>query len=272
MGQGLFDEIAEFRQIEPGCDELLGYSVRQQCLEDPGNRLRDTRYTQPCLYVVNALHYYKAMAEGRSADYLAGHSLGEYNALLAAGVFDFMTGLQLVTRRGELMAEARNGAMAAVIGLSPDMIRRCLDNHGLFGLELANYNAPTQFVLSGPVDDLKRATPLLKKAGAQACIAVPVSAAFHSRHMTGAAEAFGDFLARFTFRPPATPVVSNVTGTLYPSEVEDGAVKTMLVEQMSRPVLWLQSMRELLELGVTRFIEVGPGNVLTRLLQQIRQS
>src|SRR5688500_17182210 len=101
MGQGLFDEVREFLSVEKDVDNILGYSVRKLCLEDPNNSLKDTQYTQPCLYVVNALHYYKAIGQGLRPAYVAGHSLGEYNALLAAGVFDFLTGLKLVKKRGE---------------------------------------------------------------------------------------------------------------------------------------------------------------------------
>src|SRR3954452_21537571 len=122
MGQDLFNEVPEFLSAEQEIDALLGYSVRKLCLEDGDKQLSQTQYTQPCLYVVNALHYYKAVADGARPEYLAGHSLGEYNALMAAGAFDFMTGLRLVQRRGELMAGAKNGAMAAVIGLSSEAV------------------------------------------------------------------------------------------------------------------------------------------------------
>src|SRR5207244_4392938 len=122
MGQGLFDEVPEYAAFEKDVDAILGYSMRKLCLEDAENRVKETQFTQPSLYVVNALHYYKAAAEGTRPDYLAGHSLGEYNALLAAGVFDFLTGLRLVKKRGELMSRAKNGGMGAVIGLSASTI------------------------------------------------------------------------------------------------------------------------------------------------------
>src|SRR5262245_38807502 len=117
MGQGLFDESRQYAEVEKDVDTILGYSLRKLCLEDADNRLKETQFTQPCLYVVNALHYYKAVDQGARPAYLAGHSLGEYNALLAAGVFDFLTGLRLVQKRGELMSRAKNGGMAAVVGL-----------------------------------------------------------------------------------------------------------------------------------------------------------
>src|SRR5881397_1216148 len=135
MGQGLFDDVPQYAAVEKAVDAILGYSMRRLCLEDPENRLKETQFTQPSLYVVNALHYYKAAREGTQPAYLAGHSLGEYNALLAAGVFDFLTGLRLVKKRGELMSQARNGGMAAVIGLDADRIAKVIQENGLAGID-----------------------------------------------------------------------------------------------------------------------------------------
>ena len=202
MGQGLFDEVPEYSVVEREVDAILGYSMRRLCLEDPDNRLKETQYTQPSLYVVNALHYYKAVREGASPSYVAGHSLGEYDALLAAGVFDFLTGLRLVQKRGALMSEARNGGMGAVIGLKPDAIAAVLSQNGLPGIDIANFNTPSQTVVSGPVDDIQRAGPFFEKAGAQMYVPLQVSAAFHSRYMAEAAKAFADFLAPLSFAAP----------------------------------------------------------------------
>jgi malonyl CoA-acyl carrier protein transacylase len=270
MGKDLFDKIPEFVSAERDIDALLGYSVRQLCLEDAGSQLSQTRYTQPCLYVVNALHYYKALQDGARPSYLAGHSLGEYNALMAAGAFDFMTGLRLVQKRGELMAEARDGAMAAVVGITPEAVMRLLAEHQLKALDIANYNAPSQTVISGLDAEIKRAGPIMEKAGAKLYMPLPVSAAFHSRYMANAAEAFDTFLGDFEFRGRSVPVVSNVTGQAYPSDDTGALVRSLLVKQMVRPVLWTQSVRFLLRKGATAFIETGPGEVLTRLIGQIR--
>src|SRR5215510_14092967 len=165
MGQGLFDEVREYAAVERDVDTILGYSLRKLCLEDPDTRLKETQFTQPSLYVVNALHYYKAVSEGIRPAFLAGHSLGEYNGLLAAGVFDFLTGLRLVKKRGELMSQARNGAMAAVIGLSADAIAKLIRENGLASIDVANFNSPSQIVLSGPVEDIKRVGPIFEKGG-----------------------------------------------------------------------------------------------------------
>lgn len=271
MGQGLFDEVSEYASVEKDVDAILGYSMRELCLEDADNRLKETQFTQPSLYVVNALHYYKAIAEGARPDYLAGHSLGEYNALLAAGVYDFLTGLRLVKKRGELMSQARNGGMGAVIGLSADAIARVIEDGGLTGIDIANFNSPAQTVVSGPVDEIKLAGPLFEAAGARMFMPLPVSAAFHSRYMADAAKEFADFLAPLTFSAPSIPVVANVTAQPYPVDDAPESTKSLLVDQIHHSVQWTQSVRYLIASGVTQFSEMGPGNVLTRLVQQIQK-
>jgi malonyl CoA-acyl carrier protein transacylase len=271
MGLGLFDEVMEYRTIEKDVDALLGYSMRQLCLEDPQNLLKETQYTQPSLYVVNALHYYAARRRGERASYLAGHSLGEYNALLAAESFDFLTGLRLVQKRGELMSRAKNGGMGAVIGLDPEKVLRVIDDSDLKSLDVANFNSPSQIVVSGPLADLKRAGPIFEKAGAKLFMPLPVSAAFHSRQMADAARSFGDFLAPMSFAAPKTPVIANATARPYPGVDASDAVKSLLVKQITGSVRWIQSITFLRENGVTEFKETGPGNVLTRLVQQIQE-
>jgi malonyl CoA-acyl carrier protein transacylase len=271
MGEGLFDAVREYAAVEKDVDATLGYSLRKQCLEDAGNRLKETQFTQPCLYAVNALHYYKAVSEGRHPAYLAGHSLGEYSALLAAGVFDFLTGLRLVKKRGELMAQARNGGMAAVIGLSASTIARLITENGLASIDVANFNTASQIVLSGPVEDIKRAAPIFEKAGARMYMPLQVSAAFHSRYMADAAKAFAEFLAPMSFAAPQNPVVANATAQPYPTHNASESVKSLLVKQITNSVQWTQSIRLIIRQGVTQFSEMGPGNVLTRLGQQIQQ-
>lgn len=271
MGRGLFDEVREYAEVEKDVDALLGYSMRKLCLEDAENRLRDTQFTQPSLYVVNALHYWKAVSQGVRPHYLAGHSLGEYNALLAAGVFDFLTGLKLVKKRGELMSQARNGGMGAVIGLGEAAIARVLSGNALGSIDIANFNSPTQIVISGPVEDVKRAGPLLEKAGAHMFVQLQVSAAFHSRYVSDAAKAFADFLAPFDFKAPRLPVIANVTAQPYPTINAAESVKGLLTRQITNSVQWLKSIRFLIGKGVGEFKEVGPGNVLTGLDRQIQQ-
>jgi len=269
MAQELFDEVREYTSVENIVDALLGYSMRALCLEDFGNRLNDTRYTQPSLYVANALHFYQASNRGERPDFVAGHSLGEYNALLAAGAFDFLTGLRLVKKRGELMARARQGGMAAVIGLAAGRTAQLLQEGGLESLDVANYNAPMQTVISGPTEEIERARPAFEQAGAT-FIPLRVSAAFHSRYMAEAADAFAEFMAPFTFNAPRLPVIANATAEPYPSENPTETIKALLVRQIRQPVLWTQTIRHMESLGVTEFREVGPGNILTKLVGQIQ--
>ncbi len=272
MGQGLFDEVREYAAVETDVDALLGYSMRKLCIEDPENSLKETQFTQPSLYVTNALHYYKAMSVGARPAFVAGHSLGEYNALLAAGAFDFLTGLRLVQKRGELMSQAKNGGMGAVIGLDGRTIARVLQDTGLTAIEVANFNSPSQTVVSGPVDDIRRAGPFFEKAGAQMYIPLQVSAAFHSRYMADAAKAFADFLAPMSFAAPRIPVIANVTAQPYPAADASESVKSLLVKQITHSVQWTDTVRYLLGQGVTQFSELGPGNVLTRMVQQVHQA
>lgn len=271
MGGSLFDEVKEFLEAEAQIDALLGYSLRRLCLDDPENQLKQTQFTQPCLYVVNALHYYMGVAAGARAEYMAGHSLGEYNALLAAGAFDLLTGLKLVKRRGELMAQATNGGMAAVLGLEMGAVERVLQNNGMVGIDVANDNSPTQIVVSGPIEDIQRAAPFFEKAGAKLYMPLPVSAAFHSRYVTEAAQSYGTFLQGFSFDQLRIPVIANVTGQPYPDGDASAVIRSLLVQQITQAVQWTQSVRYLLNQGQTQFMEMGPGNVLTRLVQDIQQ-
>jgi malonyl CoA-acyl carrier protein transacylase len=271
MGQGLFDEVREYAAVEKEVDAIVGYSLRRMCLDDPDNRLKQTQFTQPCLYTVNALHYYKALSRGIQPDYLAGHSLGEYNALHAAGVFDFLTGLRLVKKRGELMAQAKNGGMGAVIGLGVSAITNMIQQNGLASLDVANFNTPTQTVVAGPVDAIREAGPAFEKAGARMFVPLQVSAAFHSRYMADASKAFGEFLSPFRFDEPRLPVIANVTAEPYPAQDGTACFKSLLTRQMDHSVRWTQSIRWLMNRGVTDFTEMGPGNVLTRMIQQIQQ-
>jgi malonyl CoA-acyl carrier protein transacylase len=266
MGQSLFDTVTEYRHVEAEVNRILGFSVRELCLRGPEAQLKDTRYTQPCMFVVNALSFYDAVSKRDRPDAVAGHSLGEYNALMAAGVFDLLTGVHLVARRGELMAEVTGGAMAAVLKVRTDAVVRALRE--LPDVDVANYNAPLQTVIAGPAAVIARAAPIVERLGAS-FVLLPVSAPFHSRYMASVADRFARFVDSFSFAPPSIPVMANATGNVYPSDT--AAIARLLVEQITRPVLWEQSVRRLRALGVTSFVEVGPGGVLTRLCQQIEQ-
>jgi len=268
MGAGLF---ARYPEITALADEILGYSVAELCLQDPEGRLHQTQLTQPALYTVNALSYRSRCDSGAPPpDFLAGHSLGEYNALLAAEAFDFATGLRLVQRRGELMSGASGGGMAAVLGCDAETVEEILRGNGLPGLDVANYNTPSQVVLSGPLDEIARAEDLLVDAGATYIPLKNVSAAFHSRYMEALVPPLGEALDGAELRPPKIPVISNVSALPYASgEIHE--IKENLLRQMRQPVRWTESIRYLLGRGVDEFEEVGPGEVLTKLVRSIRK-
>lgn len=262
MGAEVFDGYPD---LVAEADRTLGYSVRAQCLEGAAPGLTDTRYVQPALYVVNAL-LYRRWAEGHEApDVLAGHSLGEYNALHAAGCFDFATGLRLVQRRGELMSRANGGGMSAVLGMGFAELRELLDREGLTELDLANHNCADQIVLSGPGEALRKADAAVRGTGAR-CVPLRVSAPFHSRYMKGVAAEFGELLRTVDLAEPRIPVVANATGRPYRA----GEVRETLVRQMAEPVLWWESMGHLLAADVREVTEVGPGQTLTKLWRQIQ--
>jgi malonyl CoA-acyl carrier protein transacylase len=270
MGGTLFDEVPAFAASEREIDACLGYSVRRMCLDDPGQKLKETQYTQPCLFIVNALHYFKRIAEGDRPSFLAGHSLGEYNALLAAGAFDLITGVRLVQKRGELMSRVKNGGMAAVVGLRAKQIVQLLDENGLTGLDVANYNAPLQTVVSGLTSDIDRAAPVFEKAGAQLYMPLNVSAAFHSRYMDDVAKSFEQFLTSFSFSRLQTTVISNVTGEPYPPNETSSTIRSLLTRQITHSVQWMQSVDYMQAHGASAFNEAGPGSVLSQLIQKIR--
>ena len=264
MGAGLLDRYPEYvRQA----DEILGWSVRAVCLDGAAPGLKDTRSVQPALFVVNALGALARLEADGPPDYLAGHSLGEYDALFAAGCFDFATGVRLVQRRGELMGRANGGGMAAVIGAGPDELAALLAASGIDDVDLANRNSAVQVVLAGPQDSLRRAADAIRAAGAGRCIPLQVSAPFHSRHMAGAAAGFAPFLAGIRFADPAVPVIANVTARAYPV----GGVAELLTRQVASPVHWWESMSHLLDLGVDELVEIGPGRILTDLWAAARK-
>ena len=267
MGGDLFERFADWTTE---ADRILGYSIRELCLEDPRGELGLTQFTQPALFVVNALTWRARQEDGRPApSFVAGHSLGEYNALLAAGVFDFATGLAMVQERGALMGRVSGGGMAAVIGLPPARIAEILAaSEAGQRLDVANFNAFDQTVIAGPVADIEAVKPDFETAGVRAFTPLKVSAPFHSRYMHAAMDEFGRFLAGFTFAAPATPVISNVTAEPYPAD----DVRGTLAKQIGSSVRWLDSMVGLLDRGLTEFEEVGPGNVLTKLMVRIKKN
>jgi len=263
MGGDLFGLFPEQVAI---ADRVLGYSITELCIDDPRGVLNQTEYTQPALFVVSALTFLNHLVRtGELPHVVAGHSLGEYSALFAAAAIDFETGLGLVKRRGELMAQAPDGGMAAVIGIDVDTIRAALEREGVGSIDIANLNSPLQTVLSGPVGDLERVQSPIERAGAMMFKKLPVSAAFHSRYMAEASRQFGEFLESVAIGVPRIPVVSNVTGSFH----EPRSIKTMLSRQITEPVRWVDAVSTMKREPEPRFTELGPGNVLMGLNRRI---
>ncbi len=263
MGEELFDQ---FPELVKQADEVLGYSIKSLCLNDPDKKLGQTDYTQPALYIVNALTYLSITEEtDLRPDFVAGHSLGEYNALFAAGVFDFITGLKLVQKRGQIMVKVTGGGMAAIIGMQPDKIKQVLKDASFESIDIANLNSPKQTVISGRKEDIDAVKTVFEDAGARLFIPLKVSGAFHSRYMLDAQNEFADFLKSFEFQPVQISVIANYTAAPY----QDDETVNNMVKQISSPVRWVESIQYLNQQPEPEFEEVGPGNILTKLIKQI---
>jgi malonyl CoA-acyl carrier protein transacylase len=264
MGGELFDA---FPELTAQADAVLGYSIKELCLEDPRKELNKTQFTQPALFVVNALSYYKRVEESGAPDFLAGHSLGEFNALLAAECFDFETGLKLVKKRGELMSEATEGAMAAIVNATREQIETLLAEKGLVDVDIANCNTPMQTVISGPTADIAACQDIFNFDKVM-YVPLNTSGAFHSRLMVPAAKKFEAFLKKRKFSKPKIPVIANLTAQPYPNN----AVVEYLSKQIHSPVLWSDSIHYLMSLSDDMaFVEAGHGDVLTKMILKIRQ-
>jgi [acyl-carrier-protein] S-malonyltransferase len=239
--------------------EILGWSVVDICQNDQV-KLANTRYTQPCLYVIECILVDLLKQKGLTPDVVAGHSLGEFVALYAAGVFDFETGLQLVKRRAQLMALASDGGMTALIGFDRVQLDTAIADTE--GVVLANDNSAAQAVISGTADGI---AAVLAKIKVKRAIPLNVSGAFHSPMMATAATEFGKLLAPITFHDAQIPVLSNVS----PIAATDGnELKQRLDRQITGAVRWQEISLQLPELGITQAIEVGPGKVLGGLIKR----
>lgn len=261
MEEGL---IGDFPDLVAEADEVLGYSLADLCRD--GERLSHTEFAQPALFAVCAMDWLKRGSP--PADYVAGHSLGEYTALFAAGALDFATALRAVTKRGEVMGKAGEGAMAAVIGLSRSRIEKLLESEGVAAtVTIANHNSPVQLVLSGLGEDVLRVLPALQAAGATRTVPLRVKSAFHSPAMKDGAAEFADFLETLDIRTPAIPVVSNVTAR--PHDADPASIRQRLAAHFTAPVAWCESIQWLRAAGVTRFEPLGPGGILAGLQREI---
>lgn len=264
MGKALFDE---FKELTEKANKILGYSIKELCLEDPRKELNQTQFTQPALYVVNAFSYLNKMKSSKQKpDFVAGHSLGEFNALFAAECYDFESGLKLVKKRGELMSQATEGGMAAILNATQKEIETILGENDLSDIELANFNTLSQIVVSGPKDQIKKAELFFQK-GKMQYIPLNTSGAFHSKFMVQAGRKFEAYLKKFEFSDPATPIISNFTAKPY----KKGEMVENLSKHIVNPVRWTDSVQYLMKKGVIDFEEIGNGNILTKLIQKIKE-
>jgi len=239
---------------------ILGWSVVDRCQGDL-ETLSRTLYTQPCLYTVEAILVDALKVDGRLPDFVAGHSLGEYVALYAAGVFDFATGLKLVKRRAELMDQASGGMMAALLGFDQEQLQAAIE--ATPDVVIANDNCPGQVVISGTPAAVET---VLGQVKTRKAVPLKVSGAFHSAFMASAAQEYQLLLDIVNFAPAQIPVISNVEPE---AETDPQVLKERLVRQMTGPVRWRETGLTLEKLGVDRVVEVGPGNVLTGLMKRI---
>ena len=264
MGKDFYDRCPGAKALMDKADAVLGFPLTQILFEGSSDDLLQTRVTQPAIFVVSVA----AALELPRPDMVAGHSLGEFSALVAAGALDFEDGLRLVAARAEAMqrcCESVSGTMAAVIALPDEEVERVCA--GIPAVVPANYNCPGQVVISGEAEAVKAACKALKEAGAKRALPLPVSGAFHSPLMEPARESLAEAIAQTPFRSPFCPIYQNVTA-LPSSDPE--TIRGNLLRQLTAPVRWTQSVRQMRQDGAEVFLEVGPGEVLTKLVQRIQ--
>nr|MCR5140348.1 ACP S-malonyltransferase [Bacteroidaceae bacterium] len=269
MGKDLYENHALAKELFDKANEILGYRITDIMFEGTDEELKQTKVTQPAIFlhsVISAL----CLGEEFKPDMAAGHSLGEFSALTAAGALSFEDGLRLVYARAMAMqkaCEAQPSTMAAVIGLADDVIERiCDETEGV--VVPANYNCPGQVVISGEVEAVKTACAKLKEAGAKRALPLAVGGAFHSPLMEPARVELAAAIETTPFNRPVCPVYQNVDAKPY---TEAADIKANLLKQLTSPVRWTQTVMNMLQDGMTEFVECGPGTVLTGLINRIRK-
>jgi [acyl-carrier-protein] S-malonyltransferase len=273
MGRDLAENFPESRAIFEQADATLGFAISKLCFDGPEEALKLTENTQPAILTVSSAAYRALEKRGITPDFVAGHSLGEYSALVAAGSLEFTDAVKLVRNRGRYMQEAvpaGEGAMAAILGLAPaevtDVCKKAADQEVVTP---ANLNSPEQTVISGSAGAVKRGVEIASQKGAKRAVMLPVSAPFHSPLMEPAQRRLEHDLRAAAFGPLRFPLITNADAEAISSGEE---AREALIRQVTLPVRWLDSVRDMIEEGVTIFVEVGPGKVLSGLLRQIDRS
>lgn len=268
MGKSHYESNNEFASYVDGANEIMGFDLKQIMFEGPGEKLKQTEFTQPAIFLHSVALYNTLDA---NPDMVAGHSLGEFSALVACGAVGFEDALKIVRRRGELMQQAGEqnpGTMAAVIGMGDEVVERiCKQAAEEIGKEViaANYNCPGQLVISGDVEAVQKSVELLKEEGCRLAKMLPVSGAFHSSLMQPAFDGLKESLESLEISTPDCPVYSNYTAepTVDPEEI-----RSNLLNQLLNPVRWTQTLQNMNQNGADSFIEVGPGKVLQGLVKR----
>lgn len=273
MGKALADTFPVCRRAFEEADDALGRKISHLCFDGPAEELQLTENTQPAILTMSVAVCHLLSSRGYEAQYMAGHSLGEYSAHVAAGTLGFADALRLVSRRGRYMQEAvpvGQGAMAVVIGLNQEGIEQaCAEVAGDQVVSAANLNTPNQIAISGHAQAVERAGVKAKELGAKRVIPLSVSAPFHCALMKPAEVRLEPELRGLVVRDPSVPVVANIDAT--PKQTGKESVEA-LISQVSSPVLWEASVRTLVDKGVSTFLEVGPGRVLTGLIKKTDRS
>ena len=273
MGKDLAEKYPSARAVFDDADQALGFSISKICFEGTEDELKLTANTQPAILTVSVAAFRVLSEKGIAPDYVAGHSLGEYSALVAAGALNFADAVRLVRKRGTYMQEAvpaGQGAMAAILGISPAVVQDACKRAAEGEIcSAANLNSPEQTVISGHANAIKRAVEIASQSGAKRAVILPVSAPFHCAMMMPAQEKLEKDLQATHFSDLQIPLVTNVDAD---SIRKGDEARQALVRQVCMPVLWEGSMRFLLDEDVRTIIEVGPGRVLTGIMRQIERS
>ncbi len=270
MGKELYEQSALAKSYFEEANEILGFRITDVMFEGDAEALKQTEVTQPAIFIHSVI---EALLNGDSFNpsMVAGHSLGEFSALVAAGVLTFKDGLKLVAQRAQAMQEAcglQRGTMAAVLGLEDAVVEKVCDS--IDGVVVAaNYNCPGQLVISGTYEAVEIACEKMKEAGAKRALILPVGGAFHSPLMAPAKEALASAIEATTFSSPKCPIYQNVSAT---AVSDSELIKDQLIAQLTAPVKWTQSVQKMIEEGATSFTEYGPGKVLQGLIKKIDRS
>ncbi|MFN3396322.1 MAG: ACP S-malonyltransferase [Thermodesulfovibrionales bacterium] len=269
MGREMYERYDEAKRVFEIASEVLGYDVASLCFNGPEEELNRTVKTQPCILTVSIAIYKVLIDKGLKPSVTAGHSLGEYSALVAAGVLDLDKALILTEKRGQFMQDAvpeGKGLMAAILGLKRKEVDEiCLSVRSGYVVP-ANYNCPGQIVIAGEKKAVEEAISLAKEAGAKRAIPLPVSVPSHCALMAGASERLAELLKGIDFHSPSVPLVNNADA-LFLNNVE--SIKSSLIRQLNSPLLWEDSIKTIIDSGIETFIEVGPGKVLSGLIRRI---